>query len=134
MNKLFRRKYQLLLLVLVMLVVVYPLLRSVYSGRILADILYTLLFVTALFVFFTDRAFRLLALVLGIPTVLGVWVGYVLPGLPRQPLYIGFHLVAAAFLGFAVAMILRTIFREKTISADSIYGAFCGYLLVGLIF
>jgi voltage-gated potassium channel len=134
MNRLFGRKYQLLFVVLIALLVVYPLLRSAYTGRLLSDVLYTILFVAALLVIFTDRAFRLLALVLGIPTLLGAWVGYALPGLPQLPFFVGFHLVAAAFLGFAVTTILRTIFREKTISADSIYGAFCGYLLVGLIF
>jgi hypothetical protein len=82
-------------------------------------------------VIFTDTPLRFLALVLGIPTLVGAWVGYVLPGLP---LAVGFHVVAVLFLGFTVATIYRDIHRQKVVSADSIHGALCGYMLVGLLF
>jgi hypothetical protein len=98
------------------------------------DGLITIVFLAALLAIFAESAFRLVALVLGIPTIVGVWIDYVLPGLPRLPLVVGFHLVAALFFGFTVATILRAVHKEVTVSADAIYGAFCGYLLVGLAF
>src|SRR5262249_16444355 len=61
-------------------------------------------------------------------------IDYVLPGLPRIPLLVGFHLVAALLFGFTVATILRAIHKEASVSADAIYGALCGYLLVGAAF
>jgi voltage-gated potassium channel len=134
MNQLLRRKYLALLVTLITLLVVYPLLRDAFGGRLLSDVLTALVFIAALVVIFNDPPFRLVALVLGIPTVVGAWVGYFLPALPRLPFDVGFHLVAALFFGFTVVAILRTIHREKTVSADSVHGAFCGYLLVGLLF
>jgi hypothetical protein len=98
------------------------------------DGLITIVFLAAFLAIFAESGFQLLALVLGIPTLVGVWIDYVLPGLPRLPLIVGFHLAAALFFGFTVVTILRAVHKEETVSADAIYGAFCGYLLVGLAF
>jgi hypothetical protein len=131
---LLRRKFQALFVALVLLLVIYPVLRGVYEGRVLFDALFTAVFLAAFLVVFTQRGSRILSLVLGIPTLIGAWIGYALPGLPPPPLAAGFHLAAALFLVLAVVMILRTINREATVSTDSIYGAFCGYLLLGIAF
>jgi hypothetical protein len=134
MEWLLHHKFLVLLIALAVLMVVYPVLRDYYDARVVLDVVITGVFLAASYVVFTKGHHRLLALFLGIPTVVGVWVGYVLPGLPRFPLGVGFHLFAALFFAYTVAMILRSIDSERTISADSIYGAFCGYLLVGLAF
>lgn len=134
MNRLLRRKFLVLLLSLILLLVIFPVLRGAFEGRLLVDVLATLVFLAALLAVFTQGYLRVVALLLGIPTVVGVWTGYVLPGVPGLPLALGFHILAALFLGFTVSVILRACYREATVSADSVYGAFCGYLLVGLAF
>jgi hypothetical protein len=91
-------------------------------------------FLAAFLIIFSQSRFRLLALALAVPTLVGAWIDYVLPGLPRIPLLVGFHLVAVLLFGFTVATILRAIHKEASVSADAIYGALCGYLLVGLAF
>jgi hypothetical protein len=91
-------------------------------------------FLAAFQVIFTQRSVRLAALVLGIPSLAGIWAGDVLPGLPRFHLIVGFHLLAATFISFTMAMILWNIFQEERVTSDSIYGAFCGYLLAGVAF
>src|SRR5262249_22884902 len=45
-----------------------------------------------------------------------------------------YHANAALFLLFVVASILQIIYRKTKVSRDSLYGAFCGYLLLGLAF
>jgi hypothetical protein len=109
-------------------------LHGAFGERLVFDALVTVVFLAALLAVGPKGPGRLPALLLGIPTLVGAWTGYVLPGLPRPPLACGFHLAAALFLGFAAATILRAIHREEGVSADSVYGAFCGYLLVGLAF
>ena len=133
-NPLARRKFLALLVSLLLLVVVYPILRDLVETRLLFDTLVTLLFAAALVAVFRGRGNRFLALVLGTPTLVGLWSGYVLPGLPRVPLIVAFHLCGALFFSFVVVTILRSVSREKEVTADAVYGAFCGYLLVGLIF
>jgi hypothetical protein len=117
-----------------MLMLIYPLFRNAFSTRLLMDALLTIVFLAAFLMVFSQGHFRVPALLLGVPTIIGAWIDYILPGLPRIPLLIGFHLVAALFFGCTVAIILHAIQREKGVSADAIYGAFCGYLLVGLAF
>jgi hypothetical protein len=134
MDWLLRRRFQVLLLALALLVLVYPLLRSAFGTRLVLDVMLTIVFLAAFFMVFTQGRFRVPALVLGVPTVIGAWIDYVLPDLPQIPLQVGFHLVAALFFGFGVAIILRAVHKEVSVSADAIYGAICGYLLVGLAF
>jgi hypothetical protein len=131
---LLRWRFLALLIALALLLVVSPALEGVLSTRLVFDALLSLVFVAAFTAVFTERALRVPALVLGIPTLVGAWTGDVLPGLPRPPLVVGFHLVATLFLGLVIATILRAVHREGRVSADSIYGAFCGYLLVGVAF
>jgi hypothetical protein len=131
---LLRRRFLLLLLALALLLVVHPVLGGAFGTRLLFDALFTIVYLTGILAVFTKGPVRLLGLLLGIPTVVGAWTGYAFPGLPRLPLALSFHVVAALFLGFTAATILRSIYREESVSADSIYGAFCGYLLVALAF
>lgn len=134
LNKLRRRKYLILLLTLILIVVVYPLLRSSVEGNLLFDIALTLVFLGVLQVFFARRTQRFLAMLLGVPTIAGVWLGYIMPAMPPGPVAVAFHASAAFFLSFTIVFILRSIYREETISSDGVYGAFAGYLLLGLTF
>ena len=134
MNWLLRRKFLVLLLTLILLPIIFPVLHGAFEGRLVVDVLVTIIFLAALVAVFAQGYLRGLALLLGIPTMVGIWTGYVLPGAPRLPLALGFHIVAALFLAFTVAVMLRTCFQEARVSADSVCGAFCGYLLVGLAF
>jgi len=43
-----------------------------------------------------------------------------------------YHCFAVVVLGFAVTVILKRIFSRKTIRADTVLGALCGYLLVAV--
>src|SRR5262249_596893 len=74
------------------------------------------------------------ALLLGVPTLLGLWTGYVLPDVPRLPLVVAFHAAAALFLVFTVGSILADVYRRDRVDADVVNGALCGYLLVALGF
>ena len=83
---------------------------------------------------FPDIQLRLVALLLAIPTLVGIWTGFVWPGQHQQNVSIGFHVLAALFLGFCTISIIQVVYSEPAVSADSVCGAFCGYLLIGLAF
>ena len=134
MGALARRKYLIFLVAVGAVLVVYPALRGTPGARFVAYVMVTVIFLSALLVVFKERMLRFIAIPLAIVTVAGVWTGYTIPGLPETPLYVAFHLVAAVFLLFVLATVLISIHRAKTVSADGIYGAFCGYLLIGVTF
>jgi hypothetical protein len=130
----FQRKFVSLLLAVGTLLILHPLLRIAFTTRILLDILLTIVFLAAFLLVFSQSRFRLLAVVLAVPTLVGAWIHYALPGLPELPLLVIFHLLAALFFGFTVTTILRLIHKEADVSVDAIYGAICGYALFGLGF
>ncbi len=134
MHWLLRRRFLILLVALALLLVVYPAFHEVAGERLLFDALLTVVFLAGMLVVFRQGHHRLLALVLGVPTLVGLWTGYVFPGLPSRAVASAFHLVAVLFLVFTTVTLLREIHKDEKVSADSIYGAFCGYLLLGLIF
>lgn len=129
-----KRQYLVLLITLMLVVVLFPIFRATAFTRTLLDVLFSLIFVATFILSFIERWSRIVGLVLGVPTLLGLWTGYLLPGLPQLSMAISFHLFSALFFTFTTAMILRNINREKGVSVDSVYGAFCGYLLIGLTF
>jgi hypothetical protein len=133
-QNLLRRKYQGLLTALLLLLVVYPILRESVDGRVLLDAVLTTLFLTALLIVFTGKRYRAAALVLGLPTLVGLWTGYVLPDVPRSIALLNFHLIGSVFLILCVAVILGEIYRASQTSFDDVCGALCAYLLIGLIF
>jgi hypothetical protein len=134
MSRLTARKYQALLIALLGLVVVFPLVGSAADTRLVLYLFVTLVFLTSLVVIFDDRGQRVAAALLGVPSLAGLWTGYLLPGAPRLPLAVGFHLLAILFFAFTIRVVLRDVFRERDVSVDGVCGAFCGYLMTALAF
>jgi hypothetical protein len=128
------RRFFVLLVSLMLVLVVYPALQGIAGTHLLGDALYTVVFLAAFQIIFAQRRYRLPALVLGIPTLVGSLAGNVLPGLPRLPMIVGFNVLALVFLTFTVLVLLQGILRTATLSADNIYAALCGYLIIGIGF
>ena len=84
-------------------------------------------------VIFEERRQRRMAFALILPAIAGNVLIYALPpgaGLLPELL---FHGSMVAFLGFAVAAILRNILQKSVIGADDVIGALCGYILLALV-
>ncbi|HYV35542.1 MAG TPA: potassium channel family protein [Gemmataceae bacterium] len=128
------RRFLVLLIALLLLILGYPIVSDMLGIPWLVDVLLTFIFAGALAVVFRSRRNRIIGLLLGIPTICSIWAGRAAPDLRHSSMVVALHVCAALFFAFTIASIMRVIHREKTISADSIYGAFCGYLLVGLAF
>jgi voltage-gated potassium channel len=133
LNRLRERKHLVLLLTLVSTIVVQPLARGFLAGLIIYDVLHTLVVVTVFFIVFQRRRDRLVSLLIGLPVFAGGWGPYILPGRFETASEVMYHSFPVAFLGFAVAMILRGIFERKVVQADDVIGTICGYLLAGIV-
>jgi hypothetical protein len=127
-------KYQTLLIALLLLLVAYPAFHGPLGSPVLAKTLLTVLFLAGGWVVFTERRLRVAGVVLGVPSLLGVWTGFVLPDRHHEAATIGFHLFAMVFLVFVLAVTLRGVHREKDVSVDTVAAALCGYLLLGIAF
>jgi voltage-gated potassium channel len=49
------------------------------------------------------------------------------------PAVVAYHGLVTLFLGCAVGVLVRDIFRHRSIGFDDILGAFAGYLLLGVV-
>jgi voltage-gated potassium channel len=127
-------KYRALLLALFLLLVAHPLLSDVIDAPLAYDLMVGVVFVAAFLVLITESYLRVPAILLGLPTLAGNWMRYALPGLPHHRGAVAFHICAALFLALTTALILRDIYRKEKVSADSVCGAICGYVLIGLTF
>jgi voltage-gated potassium channel len=132
LSRLRERKYLILLLTLVTTIVVQPLAHGFLAGVMISNVLRSLFVVTVFFIVFERRHVRLVALLIGLPVLASYWAHYTLPESFEPALAVIHYPFLVAFLGFAVAVILRRIFERKVVGGDGVLGAICGYLLAGI--
>ena len=132
-NPIARYKYQALLLAILTLLVAYPVVGGPAGSPVL-KVLLTTVFLAGGLVVFADHRLRVVAVVLGAPAVLGAWTGYVLPEEHGRAVAAFFHASALEFFLFVIAVLLRGVSRERTVSVDAVAAAICGYLLLGVAF
>ena len=123
-----------LLAALVTMLVAQPLLA--YGGlatRILLDAMFAAVLLGVLFIIFGRGWERKLALVLLLPAF-ALYLAYlVLPDRMRVASALLFNAFMIAFMGLAIAVILRDIFRKSVIGGSDVLGAISGYLLSGVV-
>jgi hypothetical protein len=134
MNWLARHRYFILLVALLLLLVIYPLLHDVFHAAVLYEILLAGVTFTAVMTVIVHRRVRLVVLLLVIPLFAVSWTGRILPGVSDPVGVMAFHGTAALLLAVGVVEILISIYRGESVTADSVFGAFCGYLLLGVAF
>lgn len=127
------RKHLLLLVAIVGLQAAHPML-SHWSAhtRILGDTIFAAVAVGLFLVVFEQRWERWLAFGLASPGLAANFAYHAFPGWMQSAVIVVYHLSVIAFLGFAVAVILRGVFRREAIQFDGILGAACGYLLAAM--
>jgi len=128
------RKHLALLVVLVGMLLVQPLSghRGVAVGAFFDAVVAGIAIYLPLIVF-EERWERHVAVILVSIVIASNAAIYVLPRGGRLISEAVFHSAMATFLSFAIAVILHGIFRKSMIRFDDVVGAFCGYLLLGLV-
>lgn len=127
-----RWRFALVLVATLLLAVAQPLTAGLLNEEGSFDVFFSLLIVAVLLLVFEERQYRRIAISLGLVAFLGVWIGHGVGGQAGRAFLVGAHLVAAGFFAMALYGILRAIFA-KQVSGDAIFGAICGYLLLGII-
>jgi hypothetical protein len=126
------RRFGVLLVILAVLVAGPPVLLGFGLSAAWFDGLLALLLVAAILSLCFERHQRLFALLLGIPTVLLSVGGHALPGQASAAVLLAGHLCAVLFLLGASVLIVKSLFGARTLTFDSVLGAVCGYLFLGL--
>jgi hypothetical protein len=128
------RPFFVLLATLLLLVVVYPVLHETAGSRELYDVLRTVVLLAALRVTFAERRQFVSGVGLAAALILAVWIGYLFPGRSALPVVLAMHALAVVFFVVAIAAILWRVYQKAGVSADSVAGALCAYMLLGVVF
>lgn len=134
MKWLAQHRFLILLFALTLLLVIYPLMHDVFRETLLYDVLQGGVVLAGILAIFTQQRMRLLFVAIAVPFFAVSWTGHILPSANHPLPLILYHGSAALFLSYAVVEILRSIYQDETITADSVSGGFCGYLLLGITF
>jgi general stress protein CsbA len=127
-------RHLILLAGLIVLQVVQPLLaHGSVLNRVLYDAAFGAVMVLVSFAIFTRRRDRWIAVALMAPAIGANIAHYALPQSSQWLAATVFHGLSAAFLGFAVVVVLARILRQRTVSGDDVLGAIAGWVLMGLI-
>ena len=133
MERLREHKHLLLLGVLLAALITQPLVaREGTAARIAYDSLVAAVLVGVLLVVFRFRWERRIAIVLALPAVALMILRYAVPESNTVGARAAYSVSFALFFAFAVAVIVRDIFRSRAIHLDAVLGAFAGYLLLGV--
>jgi hypothetical protein len=127
---LFVGRFTFLLVAQILLLVIFPLVEGKEHALVSLRFLYSLLLVAAL-VATSGRRWTLAVVVcLFVPAATTHWVNLVLGS--RWLAFVD-GCLAVAILGFTVIAILRWVLRARHVSGETIGGALCAYLLLGMI-
>jgi hypothetical protein len=98
----------------------------------LFDAFLMLVTVALLLSFCPDKNRRLAAIALGVPTSLLSLGGHLLAGQPKNTAVLIGHCLAVLFYFWGAVLIVASLIRRQALSLDSVFGAICGYLLLGM--
>jgi voltage-gated potassium channel len=127
-----RWRFAVVLVASLLLVVAQPIMSGLFDNQVSFDVFFSLLIIAVLLLAFEEREHRRIAISLGLAAFLSVWVSHGLGGWAGRLLLVGAHLLAACFFAFALYGIIRAIFVKQA-SSGAIFGAVCGYILLGII-
>jgi hypothetical protein len=126
------RRFGILLVFLAVLLAAPPVLFGFGLSVVWFDALMALVVLAAIQSLCFERRQRLFALLLGVPTIAICLGGHALSGTASvSVLFVG-HLCGVLFLFGSAAVIVKSLFNSRALTFDSIYGAVCGYLFLGL--
>jgi hypothetical protein len=124
-------RYLFLLGSLIALLVVEPISSSFGILQSLFEGLFVVVLAVLVLFLIRDKVWRALACLLCLPAATLVIVGHFLvPGALNAYLLLG-HAIGAFFLVLVVGKIIHSILASQELTWDSVFGAICGYLLLG---
>lgn len=125
-------KHLLLFAALMILLVVKPLAAGFAARPYWFEVSYSLVVLAAIVLLSRTATQRIAAFAFGIPTLGAIWAGHFAAAPYHDGSIAAANVARILFIGYAAASILRAIFRHPSVSIDSIFGAVCAYLLIGV--
>ena len=127
-----RWRFAIVLAASLLLAVAQPIASGLFGDEGSFEAFFSLLIGAVMLLVLEERQHRRTAVAFGLLSILGIWIGYGIGGLAGRVLLVGSHVLAACVFAFTLYRILRAVLVNQA-SGDAIFGAVCGYLLLGVI-
>ena len=130
---LFRKwRYLFLLGALLILLVVHPIASGFCTVEPLFDALFVLVMLILALALAQDNVWRVIACIVCIPAAMLSIGGHFLTSYAQVVTVTTGHALGALFFVAVAGKIVRSLFTSRELSLDSVFGAICGYLLLGV--
>lgn len=125
-------RYLFLLVALLALLVFQPLTSGFGTGEWLFDALLSIVIVMLALSLAQDKIWRVVAVAVCFPAVALSIGSHFLSSTAHDASLSAGHAIGALFFVAVTVKIVRSIFTSQDLSLDSVFGAICGYLLLGV--
>jgi len=122
--------FSFLLIVLLLMLLLHPFVSGERQGEFFS-VGFTLAFLAGLYAVRSERRTLVKGLFFAIPAIVGSWASYIVDSTVVFAISRAFEV---AFILFVTWVILRYIMTEREVTTDTVYGAVCAYILIGLVF
>lgn len=132
MHLFLRQRHLVLLVVLLAMLILQPMSHGWLYGLLIFDFLLGIMTVAVLTIVFERKREQTLALIIALPMMGGNIVLHALSHQVAVGALVAWHGLLVVYLGFAMVVILRNIFRRDRVSTDELIGVLCGYIISGV--
>jgi hypothetical protein len=126
----FRERFLSLLIFIIAMLVIGPLFEEFVGLKILIDILWSAIFVSAIYAVSKKKRHIVIGVLLALPMLGSIWTKYFFQ---YKALMVVGSLCGAAFFLFAIIQMLIFIYNHKEVTRDMIVGAAVVYLFMALM-
>ncbi len=131
MNHLYHRKFLILILVLLTLLLLQPQIVEYKRGPAVLGIITSLLQIVAIVAVSEDRVTRICAGVFGLPAIVAILGSTLCSAESMETVMLWAHGLGALFFALTAMLILRHVLTYK-VTTDNVLGALAAYLLIGV--
>jgi voltage-gated potassium channel len=126
----FQRRFLILLVLILSLLVLTPFLDDFVETRILMDAFLTAIFCAIIFAVKSKRSHVIIASFLALPLIISIWSFYFVE---LTSISLLTRIFGALFLGYAVINILSIVTQSEEVTKETIYAAIVAYMLMALM-
>ncbi len=126
----FKGRFLNLLIFIIAMLVVGPLFEELVNLRILMDILWSAIFISAIYAVSQKKHHVLIGIVLALPMLAAIWSRHFVE---YHALQVVGYLCGAAFILFTIIQMLIFIYSHKEVTRDLIVGAAVVYFLMAIM-
>jgi len=123
-------RFSFLLISIILFMILRPFVEDLVGLSFLMEIFVTAILLSGIYAVSEDRISLVFALVTGLPALLASWFFQIF----KIPALVLIHQIGGGlFFATAAIIIVRHLINQKVVTVDLIWGAVCGYFLIGFM-